>query len=158
MHFSPVPVLPATRPVTLRLHNQCCIPTDLTIQTFPPVAGDGTRSMAAASPDRIPRSPCRYRGCQTPGVAPAAPLPAGKPPVQRPASRGKNIRNCPCFTLSKPVTAAVCPGHAELLWLTCDAMEVLHCRDCEFSHGESPPPRPGSLATHRSRRPIRSHA
>ena len=29
------------------------------------------------------------------------------------------------FTLSKPVTAAVCPGHAELLWLACDALETL---------------------------------
>jgi len=29
------------------------------------------------------------------------------------------------FTLSQPVTAAVCPGHAELLWLACDAAETL---------------------------------
>lgn len=29
------------------------------------------------------------------------------------------------FTLSHPVTAAVCPGHAELLWLACDAAETL---------------------------------
>ena len=29
------------------------------------------------------------------------------------------------FTLSKPVTAAVSPGHAELLWLACDALEAL---------------------------------
>ena len=29
------------------------------------------------------------------------------------------------FTLSKPVTAAVSPGHAELLWLACDAADAL---------------------------------
>lgn len=30
------------------------------------------------------------------------------------------------FTLSQPVTAAVCPGHAELLWLACDALSMLN--------------------------------
>ena len=29
------------------------------------------------------------------------------------------------FALSKPITAAVCPGHAELLWLACDAVEAI---------------------------------
>ena len=29
------------------------------------------------------------------------------------------------FTLSQPVTAAICPGHAELLWLACDAVDAL---------------------------------
>ena len=29
------------------------------------------------------------------------------------------------FTLSRPVTAAVCPSHAELLWLACDAADAL---------------------------------
>ena len=29
------------------------------------------------------------------------------------------------FTLAQPVTAAVCPSHAELLWLACDALEAL---------------------------------
>ncbi len=29
------------------------------------------------------------------------------------------------FTLSQPVTAAVAPGHAELLWLACDAVDRL---------------------------------
>ncbi|MCK5801258.1 MAG: aldo/keto reductase [Lentisphaeria bacterium] len=29
------------------------------------------------------------------------------------------------FTLSLPVTAAVCPGHVELLWVACDALERL---------------------------------
>lgn len=29
------------------------------------------------------------------------------------------------FTLSQPVTAVVCPGHAELLWLACDALAEL---------------------------------
>jgi aryl-alcohol dehydrogenase-like predicted oxidoreductase len=29
------------------------------------------------------------------------------------------------FTLSQPVTAAVSPSHAELLWLACDALEAL---------------------------------
>ena len=28
------------------------------------------------------------------------------------------------FTLSKPVTAAVSPGHAELLWLACDTADA----------------------------------
>ncbi|MFH1008505.1 MAG: aldo/keto reductase [Candidatus Latescibacterota bacterium] len=37
------------------------------------------------------------------------------------------------FTLSKPVTAALCPGHAELLWLACDIVELLDA---------SPPARP----------------
>lgn len=32
------------------------------------------------------------------------------------------------FTLSQPVTAAVSPGHAELLWLACDAADTLE--DC----------------------------
>jgi aryl-alcohol dehydrogenase-like predicted oxidoreductase len=32
------------------------------------------------------------------------------------------------FTLSKPVTAAVSPGHAELLWLACDALSALRDR------------------------------
>lgn len=32
------------------------------------------------------------------------------------------------FTLSLPVTAAVCPGHAELLWLMCDALAALQQR------------------------------
>ncbi|MDA3798069.1 MAG: aldo/keto reductase [Kiritimatiellae bacterium] len=30
------------------------------------------------------------------------------------------------FTLSKHVTAAVCPSHAELLWLACDALDALN--------------------------------
>jgi hypothetical protein len=29
------------------------------------------------------------------------------------------------FTLSRPVTAAVSPGHAELLWLMCDVVSKL---------------------------------
>jgi aryl-alcohol dehydrogenase-like predicted oxidoreductase len=29
------------------------------------------------------------------------------------------------FTLSQPITAAVSPGHAELLWLACDAVDAL---------------------------------
>jgi aryl-alcohol dehydrogenase-like predicted oxidoreductase len=32
------------------------------------------------------------------------------------------------FTLSKPVTAAIAPGHAELLWLACDALSALRDR------------------------------
>lgn len=45
------------------------------------------------------------------------------------------------FTLSKPVTSALCPGHAELLWLACDALEALgddsRRAACEFEfHGE----------------------
>jgi predicted aldo/keto reductase-like oxidoreductase len=38
------------------------------------------------------------------------------------------------FTLSRPVTAAVCPGHAEILWLACDALSTLPDR----SRTESP--------------------
>lgn len=29
------------------------------------------------------------------------------------------------FTLSLPVTAAVCPGHAELVWWACDVAQDL---------------------------------
>jgi len=29
------------------------------------------------------------------------------------------------FTLSQSVTAAVCPGHVELLWVACDALDTL---------------------------------
>jgi aryl-alcohol dehydrogenase-like predicted oxidoreductase len=36
-----------------------------------------------------------------------------------------NARAALAFTLSRPVTAAVCPGHAELLWLACDALDTL---------------------------------
>jgi aryl-alcohol dehydrogenase-like predicted oxidoreductase len=35
------------------------------------------------------------------------------------------------FTLSRPVTAAVSPGHAELLWLACDAAESLAAEPVE---------------------------
>ena len=38
------------------------------------------------------------------------------------------------FTLSKPVTAAIAPGHAELLWLACDALSALQDRPV----GDSP--------------------
>lgn len=40
------------------------------------------------------------------------------------------------FTLSRPVTAAVSPGHAELLWLACDAMEALG-DSCSETLGEA---------------------
>lgn len=30
------------------------------------------------------------------------------------------------FTLSQPVTAVVCPGHVELLWLACDAVDAIN--------------------------------
>lgn len=36
------------------------------------------------------------------------------------------------FTLSQPVTAALSPGHAELLWLACDAQEARQPRPAEF--------------------------
>lgn len=35
------------------------------------------------------------------------------------------------FTLSRPVTAAVCPGHAELVWLACDALEAMGQRPAD---------------------------
>jgi len=41
--------------------------------------------------------------------------------LQNPASRAQGLR----FTLTKPVTAAACPSHAELLWMMCDAAEKL---------------------------------
>ena len=34
-------------------------------------------------------------------------------------------REALAFTLGQPVTAALCPGHEELLWLACDALETL---------------------------------
>jgi aryl-alcohol dehydrogenase-like predicted oxidoreductase len=40
----------------------------------------------------------------------------------------EEARKALAFTLSKPVTAALCPGHAELLWLTCEALDSLHER------------------------------
>lgn len=40
-------------------------------------------------------------------------------PVDTPEEVAQGVR----FTLSKPVTAAVSPSHAELLWLMCDAAE-----------------------------------
>ena len=42
-------------------------------------------------------------------------------PVDTPEEVAQGLR----FTLSKPVTAAVCPSHAELLWMMCDAAEQL---------------------------------
>lgn len=35
------------------------------------------------------------------------------------------VRTALQFTLSQDITAAVSPGHAELLWLACDALEAL---------------------------------
>ena len=35
------------------------------------------------------------------------------------------VRTAISFTLSKPVTSAVCPRRAELLWLACDAVDAL---------------------------------
>ena len=32
---------------------------------------------------------------------------------------------CLAFTLGQPVTAALPPGHADLVWLACDALEAL---------------------------------
>mgnify|MGYP006302282955 CR=1 FL=1 len=42
-------------------------------------------------------------------------------PVETPEEAADGLR----FTLSKPVTAAVSPGHAELLWWACDAADDL---------------------------------
>ena len=42
-------------------------------------------------------------------------------PIDQPDEAQAALR----FTLSKPVTAAICPAHAELLWLACDALEAL---------------------------------
>lgn len=41
------------------------------------------------------------------------------------------------FTLSRPVTAAVCPGHAELLWLACDALSASDNGTAEASGGRA---------------------
>jgi aryl-alcohol dehydrogenase-like predicted oxidoreductase len=58
------------------------------------------------------------------------PWPAGQPrrwpkcwyePVETVAEAAAAL----AFTLSRPVTAAVCPSHAQLLWLACDALETL---------------------------------
>jgi aryl-alcohol dehydrogenase-like predicted oxidoreductase len=42
------------------------------------------------------------------------------------------------FTLSQPVTAAVSPGYAELLWLACDAVEALESGAAELAQEPSP--------------------
>jgi aryl-alcohol dehydrogenase-like predicted oxidoreductase len=42
-------------------------------------------------------------------------------PVDTPEEVALGLR----FTLTRPVTAAVCPSHAELLWMMCDAAEQL---------------------------------
>ena len=42
-------------------------------------------------------------------------------PVDTPEEVAQGLR----FTLTRPVTAAVCPSHAELLWMMCDAAEKL---------------------------------
>ncbi len=42
-------------------------------------------------------------------------------PVDTPEEVALGLR----FTLSRPVVAAVCPSHAELLWMMCDAAEKL---------------------------------
>jgi predicted aldo/keto reductase-like oxidoreductase len=43
----------------------------------------------------------------------------------RPIDTLAEARPALAFTLSRPVTAAVSPSHAELLWLACDALESL---------------------------------
>jgi len=42
-----------------------------------------------------------------------------------PVDQLADARAAIAFTLSKPVTAALSPGHVELLWLACDALETL---------------------------------
>ena len=42
------------------------------------------------------------------------------------------------FTLSQPVTAAVSPGHAELLWLACDAADAIGARPSGPPQGTIP--------------------
>jgi len=41
-----------------------------------------------------------------------------------PVDTPEEIASALAFTLSKPVTAALCPGHIELMRLVCDALEV----------------------------------
>lgn len=43
----------------------------------------------------------------------------------KPLDKAEEIEKALQFTLSKPVTAAVAPGHAELLWKACEAVEHL---------------------------------
>ena len=43
----------------------------------------------------------------------------------RPIDQPDEARAALQFTLSRPVTAAICPGHADLLWLACDAIDAL---------------------------------
>jgi len=50
-----------------------------------------------------------------------------------PIDTAKEARAALAFTLSQPVTAAVCPGHVELLWLACDAAEAIKDMPSETS-------------------------
>jgi len=50
-----------------------------------------------------------------------------------PIDTASEARAALSFTLSQPVTAAVCPGHAELLWLACDAVDALDGNSVETS-------------------------
>ena len=43
-----------------------------------------------------------------------------------PIDTAPEARTALAFTLSQPVTAAVCPGHVELLWLACDAVDAIN--------------------------------
>ena len=45
-----------------------------------------------------------------------------------PADTLSDVTTAVSFTLSRPVTAALCPGHAELLWLACEALDALSGR------------------------------
>lgn len=58
-----------------------------------------------------------------------------------PIDSAPEARTALSFTLSQPVTAAVSPGHAELLWLACDAVDALENRPSDLPqetniHGE----------------------
>ncbi len=51
------------------------------------------------------------------------------------------------FTLSQPVTAAVCPGHIELLWLACDAVDAINDMPSEASLETNTPGEPIFLSS-----------
>ncbi len=50
-----------------------------------------------------------------------------------PIDTAPEARAALAFTLSQPVTAAVCPGHIELLWLACDAVDAINDMSLETS-------------------------
>jgi aryl-alcohol dehydrogenase-like predicted oxidoreductase len=59
-----------------------------------------------------------------------------------PIDSAPEARTALSFTLAQPVTAAVSPGHAELLWLACDAVEALDAHPSDAPQEMSAPGEP----------------